>query len=121
MRALAVAVLQASIIISGCKVGPNYHKPLVPIPDIYHGTGESQNVQAQAGSFADLPWWEVFQDPVLQDLIRETLEHNYDLQLATERIVAARAQLTITRSAEYPQITASGVGINEKAFSGGFP
>lgn len=121
MRVLAVAILLVPGIISGCKLGPNYHKPLVPIPDVYHGAGDSQNVQAHAGSFADLPWWEVFQDPVLQDLIRETLEHNYDLQLATERITAARAQLTITRSAEYPQITATGVGINEKAFSGGFP
>jgi multidrug efflux system outer membrane protein len=121
MRELAAAVLLASSIISGCKLGPNYHKPLVPIPDVYHGAGESQNVPAQAGSFADLPWWEVFKDSVLQDLIRKTLEHNYDLQLATERITAARAQLTITRSAEFPQITASGVGINEHAFSGGFP
>jgi multidrug efflux system outer membrane protein len=121
MRELAVAVLLASSIVSGCKLGPNYHKPLVPIPDVYHGAGESPNIQAQAGSFADLPWWEVFQDQVLQDLIRKTLEHNYDLQLATERITAARAQLTITRSAEFPQITASGVGINEHAFNSGFP
>jgi len=121
VRELFIAVLLALGFLNGCKLGPNYHRPLVPIPDVYHGAGESQNVQAQAGSFADLPWWEVFQDPVLQDLIRKTLEHNYDLQLATERITAARAQLTITRSAEYPQITASGVGINEKAFTGGFP
>ena len=120
MREPVIAVLLALGFLSGCKLGPNYHKPLVPIPDVFHGAGESQNVQAQAGSFADLPWWEVFQDPVLQDLIRKTLEHNYDLQLATERIPAARAQLTITRSAEFPQITASGVGINENGFNGGF-
>jgi multidrug efflux system outer membrane protein len=121
VRELGIALLLALGFLNGCKLGPNYHKPLVPIPDVYHGAGESQNVQAQAGSFADLPWWEVFRDPVLQDLIRKTVEHNYDLQLATERITAARAQLTITRSAEYPQITANGVGINENAFSGGFP
>jgi outer membrane protein TolC len=121
VRERVIAVLLALGFLSGCKLGPNYHKPLVPIPDVYHGAGESQNVQAKAGSFADLPWWEVFQDPVLQDLIRKTLEHNYNLQLATERITAARAQLTITRSAEFPQITASGVGINENAFNGGFP
>ena len=120
MREPVIAVLLALGLLSGCKLGPNYHKPLIPIPDVYHGSGESQNVQAQAGSFADLPWWNVFQDPVLQDLIRKTLEHNFDLQLATERITAARAQLTITRSAEFPQITASGVGVNENAFNGGF-
>ena len=121
MRKLVVALLLAVGFLNGCKLGPNYRKPPVPIPNVYHGAGASQNVQAQAGSFADLPWWEVFQDPVLQDLIRMTLEHNYDLQLATERINAARAQLTITRSAEFPQITANGVGTNEHVLGGGFP
>ena len=89
-RKLAMTGLLASICLSGCKLGPNYHKPIVPIPDVYHGPGESQDPQAQAESFADLPWWQVFQDPVLQDLIRKALENNYDLQLATERIAAAR-------------------------------
>jgi multidrug efflux system outer membrane protein len=121
VRELFVGALLALGFLNGCKLGPNYHRPRVPIPDVYHGANESQNVQAQAGSFADLLWWEVFQDPVLQDLIRKTLEHNYDLQLATERIAAARSQLTITRSAEYPQLTANGVGTNQQAFSGGFP
>jgi multidrug efflux system outer membrane protein len=121
MRKLVVAGLLALSALSGCKVGPNYHKPLVPIPNVFHGPGESQDPQAQAASFADLPWWQVFQDPVLQDLIRKALENNYDLQLATERITAARAQLTVTRSSEFPQVTASGVGTNEHAFAGGFP
>jgi outer membrane protein, multidrug efflux system len=121
VRFLFVAGLLALGLLNGCKLGPNYRKPLVPIPDAYQGAVENQNVQAKAGSFADLPWWEVFQDPVLQDLIRKTLEHNYDLQLATERITGARAQLTITRSAQFPQITADGVGVNEHVLGGGFP
>ena len=121
MRKLAMTGLLAFICLSGCKLGPNYHKPIVPIPDVYHGPGESQDPQAQAESFADLPWWQVFQDPVLQDLIRKALENNYDLQLATERIAAARAQLTVTHSSEYPQLTTSGFGTNEHAFAGGFP
>jgi multidrug efflux system outer membrane protein len=43
----------------------------------------------------------------LQELIRTALKENYDLQLATERIVAARAQVTITRSSLFPQVQAS--------------
>jgi multidrug efflux system outer membrane protein len=121
MRKLVVAGLLALGFLSGCKVGPTYHKPIVPIPDVYHGASESQDPQAQAESFADLPWWQVFQDPVLQELIRKALESNYNLQLATERITAARAQLTVTRSSEFPQLTANGVGTNEHGFAGGFP
>jgi multidrug efflux system outer membrane protein len=121
MRKLVAAGLLALNVISGCKLGPDYRKPKVQIPDVYHGPGENQDPQAQAASFADLPWWEVFQDQVLQELIRKALKNNYDLELATERIIAARAQVMITRSNEFPQITANGVGINENAFAGGFP
>src|SRR6201998_2285785 len=70
-------------------------------------------LQAQAASYADLPWWQVFQDPKLQELIRTALKQNYDLQLATERINAARAQLAVTRSNLFPQVGANG------NFSGG--
>src|SRR5580700_7214630 len=80
----------------GCMVGPKYHKPVVQTPAVYRELRESP--QGQAASFADLPWWQVFQDPRLQELIRTALKQNYDMQLATERINAERAQLAITRS-----------------------
>ena len=67
---------------------------------------ENPQVQAQTASYADLPWWQVFQDPQLQELIRTALKQNYDLQIATERINAARAQLAITRSSLFPQVQA---------------
>jgi multidrug efflux system outer membrane protein len=120
MRKLVVAGLLASSIIGGCKLGPDYHKPIVQIPDVYHGLAQSPDPQAQAASFADLPWWEVFQDEVLQEVIRKALQNNYDLQIATERIAAARAQVMVTRSSEFPQLTAIGVGTNEKGYGNGF-
>jgi multidrug efflux system outer membrane protein len=89
--------------LAGCKVGPNYHRPDVQTPSTYRAL--APDAQAQAASYADLPWWEVFHDPKLQELIRTALKQNYDLQLATERINAARAQLTITRSSLYPQVS----------------
>jgi len=87
-------------------VGPKYQKPAVQTPTAYRELNESQ--QAQAASFADLPWWQVFQDPQLQELIRIALKQNYDMQLATERIKAERAQLAITRSNLFPQAQADG-------------
>jgi len=89
---------------AGCKVGPNYHRPLVQTPTTYRDLQANPQLQAQAASYADLPWWQVFQDPKLQELIRTALKQNYDLQLATERINAARAQLAITRSNLFPQV-----------------
>jgi multidrug efflux system outer membrane protein len=90
----------------GCKVGPNYKRPAVQTPTEYRQLkdGAQPQVQPQVASYADLPWWQVFQDPALQDLIRTALQQNYDLQLATERINAARAQVQITRSYLFPQV-----------------
>jgi outer membrane protein, multidrug efflux system len=99
-----ISAILASGLLGGCMVGPNYHKPAVQPPTAYRDLNESPQVQAQAASYADLPWWQVFQDPQLQELIRTALKQNYDLQLATERINAARAQVTITRSNLFPQV-----------------
>jgi len=100
-------------LLTACMVGPNYSRPPVQTPTTYRDVSRNPQLQAQAASYADLPWWQVFQDPKLQDLIRTALKQNYDLQLATERINAARAQLAITRSALFPQVEGSG------NFSGG--
>jgi outer membrane protein, multidrug efflux system len=114
-------VMMASLL-TGCTVGPNYHKPVVPVPTAYHGPEDNPQDQAQtqAASFANLPWWQIFQDPVLQDLIRRALKQNYDLQTATERITQARAQLMVTRSNQFPQLNANGNAVDERAFQG-FP
>src|SRR5579864_8415352 len=92
---------------AGCKAGPNYHRPLVQTPPTYRDLQANTQLQAQAASYADLPWWQVFQDTKLQELIRTALQQNYDLQLATERINAARAQVDITRSGLFPQVSAN--------------
>src|SRR5712692_6604127 len=100
-------------LVAGCRVGPNYHRPAVQTPTAYRDLREGPQVQAQVASYADLPWWQVFQDPQLQELIRTALKQNYDLQLATERINAARAQVAVSRSRLFPQVQGDG------DFSGG--
>src|SRR6202166_675602 len=104
--------------LAGCMVGPNYHRPVVQSPTAYRDLNENPQVQAQAASFADLPWWQVFQDPQLQELIRTALKQNYDIQLAAERINSERAQLAITRSYLFPQVQGSGnfTGGKEQSF-----
>ena len=96
----------ASIMLSACKVGPNYHRPDVQVPALFRAPSETPLAQSQATSFADLPWWRVFHDPQLQELIRTALKQNYDLQTAVERVNAARAQVGIARSNQFPQVSA---------------
>ena len=97
----------SSLMLAGCMVGPNYHRPAVQTPTTFRDLSEKEQVSAQATSYADLPWWQVFQDPQLQELIRTALKQNYDLQIATERINQARAQVAVTRSSLFPQVQTS--------------
>jgi multidrug efflux system outer membrane protein len=85
--------------VSACAVGPKFEKPEVAAPAEYRGAAA-----ADAASIADLPWWEVFDDPVLQGLVREAIQANYDLKIAISRVEQARAFLGVSRSPFYPQI-----------------
>jgi multidrug efflux system outer membrane protein len=107
-RARPLIALLALSLLAGCMAGPNYHRPAVPTPPAFRDLSDNPQAQAQAASYADLPWWEVFKDTRLQELIRLALKQNYALQLATERIVAARAELAITRSNLFPQVGGNG-------------
>jgi len=103
-----LAAVMAAGLVGGCMVGPNYHRPVAQTPTTFRDPNENKQVQAETASYADLPWWQVFQDPQLQELIRTAIKQNYDLQIATERINTARAQLEISRSRLYPQVQGKG-------------
>ncbi|MEO8754141.1 MAG: TolC family protein, partial [Casimicrobiaceae bacterium] len=75
MIASRLAILTATALLAGCVVGPDYQRPALDVPKDYR----SQIAPAQAASFGDAPWWEVFRDPVLQDLIKQALANNLDL------------------------------------------
>lgn len=101
-RAIAAALVLAFA--SGCAVGPNYVRPPTDPPPDYRG----QVGPAEAASIADLPWWEVFEDPVLQDLVRQAIENNYDLKAAVARVEQAKALVGVAQSPFYPQIQYQG-------------
>src|SRR5262245_15533477 len=91
---------------TGCTVGPDYLRPKVLVPDNYRGVVGAPTAE----SIADLPWWEVFKDQTLQELTREALRNNYDLQTAAARVEEARAQIGVARSFLYPQVDVRGGG-----------
>jgi multidrug efflux system outer membrane protein len=98
----AVAAVALSLL-AACAVGPNYKRPQVPTPPA-HRFFEGE---AQAQSLADVPWWEVVKDPVLQQLMREAIANNLDLRVATARVAEARAQYGIAKSFLFPQVGVS--------------
>jgi multidrug efflux system outer membrane protein len=89
----------AAALLGGCAIGPDYKRPAVAEPPTFRG-----QAVAEAASLADAPWWQVFQDPALKDLIQEALRTNYDVQIAAARVQEARAVLTVSRSDYFPSL-----------------
>jgi len=92
--------LLSALLLTGCSIGPEYKKPDVAVPTSFR----SQIAMTEAVSFADQPWWGVFQDKALQDLIKDALINNNDLQQAVARIQQARAQVEIVNAESLPQV-----------------
>src|SRR6185436_2897018 len=89
-----------ALTLAGCAVGPNYKRPAVNAPTGFRGATNA----VSTNSLADLPWWSVFKDPVLQDLIQVALTNNYDLHIILTRVDQARALQAQTRSQFLPQV-----------------
>jgi outer membrane protein, multidrug efflux system len=98
-------------LMAGCKVGPNYKRPVVATPDQYRGVAPDLPNQTGTQPFAEMQWETVFQDETLRVLIKEALANNYDMQIAASRILQAQAVVGITRANQLPNVSGSG-GIN---------
>ncbi|MDP8990941.1 MAG: efflux transporter outer membrane subunit [Acidobacteriota bacterium] len=104
-RALAgLPGLLLALLLAGCAVGPNYSRPAVAAPPQFRGASES----AEAKSLADTKWFDLFHDDTLKQLVDTALKQNFDLQIAAERVLEARAQLGVIQAARLPNIDATG-------------
>jgi len=101
-----LVLLSATLLTSGCTVGPNYKRPIVAVPSSYRGMVPEQGAQTPTAALGDQKWWDIFQDEQLRALIRTALEQNYDLRIAGSRVLEAHAQLGITRADQFPTLGA---------------
>jgi multidrug efflux system outer membrane protein len=90
----------AALWLAACAVGPDYKRPALDVPAGFRGVPEA----ARSAAFADLQWWAILEDPVLQNLVKEALANNYDLRIAANKVLQARDQLGITRSSQFPSL-----------------
>jgi outer membrane protein, multidrug efflux system len=104
--------------IAGCNVGPNYKRPAYPTPPALRGADDSSVTSDAQNSLGDEQWSQVFREPELQGLIRTALTNNYDVRIAAQRVLEQQAQLKITRSQQFPQITGGGSAIGATLPSG---
>ena len=90
------------LLLTSCTLGPDYQRPDQALPGSYRGAPAGVSLPSIAG----LPWWKMFDDPVLNDLITIGLENNLDLQLAAARLAEANAVAAAARAPLRPELSA---------------
>ena len=113
MKRLLIAGLAS--LLAACASGPNYKRPEVKTPAQFRG----QDTTPETQSLADLSWWDLYRDPVLEKLIRTALQQNYDVRIALARVEEFRAVAGVAGFGSIPQISAGASGTRSRISSVG--
>lgn len=108
-RYLRIVGCAMAFALAGCMVGPDYERPQVDLPGAFRFEAKA------TPSLADTRWWEQFQDPVLNDLIRIALEENRDIKIAAARVEEFLGRFGVTRAQLFPQVGLQGQGGRQRA------
>ena len=98
---------------SSCMMGPDFKPVDMPMPAAFRGA------PAATESIADLPWWKVFKNKDLQDLLTDTYNNNRDLKATMARVEKARQYITITEAPLFPWADYSGSVSKGSNYTGG--
>jgi multidrug efflux system outer membrane protein len=101
---MAVATLLLFLSLSGCAIGPDYRRPDVDSPASW------RLEEKEAKDLANTTWWEQFNDPVMNDLIRDALKQNKDLRVAAERVVEYMGRYGVIQADRFPQFSLGSLG-----------
>ena len=82
-------------------LGPDYQRPELEVPETYRQAID------EGESLANLPWWTLFRDPKLVELVQVALENNRDLLIAAARVEEYRALLGVSESRLWPEVNAA--------------
>ena len=105
---LSLLLLVALMLLSGCAVGPNYHRPeATRIPATYAGAPNGWKVAQPQAQFSKGSWWELFGDPELNSLEAQAAAANQQLKAAFQRFAEARAVMDVTRAGLFPNLSLS--------------
>lgn len=102
----------AALVLGGCMVGPDYKRPDQALP------GSFAEAEPSGQKLSEVPaqWWTLYNDPVLDGLVREGLERNADVRQAIARVEEAEAALREAHAVLFfPQVNGSGSVVRQRA------
>jgi multidrug efflux system outer membrane protein len=101
----AGAISTVVLFVSGCMVGPNYHKPSAPVPPAFQEPATPAPAGPNGIAYGD--WWKVFNDPLLDNLETQADAANKDIKIAIAHVDEASASTSIARSFLFPTVGAA--------------
>jgi multidrug efflux system outer membrane protein len=107
-------LLAGALLLGSCMLAPKYERTPGQVPQEYRFQSVEGQLNPTPANLANLYWWEIFDDPALQDLIRTALVNNYDVRLAVARVTEARSQVGVSRSYWLPQMGGTALFQREK-------
>ena len=109
-----ILLMLAVLVLSACTIGKDYQRPDVEKPNVWRFE------EKEAKSVANTAWWEQFQDPVLNDLIRTALAENKDLLIAAAKVDEYMGRYGATRADQFPQAGVKGTGESMRITENGY-
>lgn len=94
----------ASLVITGCTLGPNFEHPATPVPDVFARTQAAQASSKPVQAPFAAEWWMLFHDPTLSALEQQLAETNLDVAAASARLRQSRALRRVAGAADYPSL-----------------
>jgi NodT family efflux transporter outer membrane factor (OMF) lipoprotein len=95
----------ATLLLSGCTVGPNYTRPSAEAPAAYKETPQNFKEAQPSDALSKGKWWQIYEDPQLNDLEEHISVSNQTLKAEQAQFAAARAAVRIARTQSYPNVT----------------
>ena len=105
-RAALLGCFVSILILTGCEVGPHYARPSAPAPPAYKELPAEWTTAQPSDAIARGQWWEIFQDPKLNELEERINVSNQNLKAAEAQYIQARALVRQNRADYFPTITA---------------
>ena len=115
----ASALVLAGTLLSGCMVGPDFHRPTVASPPTFAPVDRATAPSRPEASPIAADWWTLFNDPKLSLLESRLAGANLDVKAATARLFQSRAQRRIAGARAYPSVGAAGSYNRERASPNG--
>lgn len=113
IKGIVLLGLTASMGLTSCQVTNRYKSPEVNTDSLFRDRPSTDTV-----TIANMTWCEYFKDPVLQELIEEGLQNNFDLQIAVTRIQQAEANLGMAKAAYFPDVSLVGQAEHSRSSNG---